>query len=265
MCGVSSREDRKRAAREAREEVERKDAASEQRRRRLTQLGGIVLAAAAIVAILIAVSSGGGSGHKAVPSGGQPADAGQAPTLLGGIPQSGLTLGKPSAPVTIVEFNDMQCPVCRQYQSAVFPDLVQRYVRTGKVRMQMQLQSFIGPDSVIAGKAVAAAAKQNLAWTFADIFYSNQQQENSGYVTPEFIQSIAAATPGLNHAKLVADASSPAAAQALKTGQNAFDAHGLTGTPSFLIGRTGGSMSVLNWSALTPAQFTGPIDALLGK
>jgi hypothetical protein len=253
MWGVSSREDRKRAAREAREEVERKDAASEQRRRRLTQLGGIVLVAAAIVAILIAVSSGGGSGHKAVPSGGQAADAGQAPTLLGGIPQSGLTLGKPSAPVTIVEFNDMQCPVCRQYQSAVFPDLVQRYVRTGKVRMQMQLQSFIGPDSVTAGKAVAA------------IFYSNQQQENSGYVTPEFIQSIAAATPGLNHAKLVSDAASPAAAQVLKTGQNSFDAHGLTGTPSFLIGRTGGSMSVLNWSALTPAQFTGPINALLGK
>jgi protein-disulfide isomerase len=167
--------------------------------------------------------------------------------------------------VTIVEFNDMQCPVCRQYQSAVFPDLVQRYVRTGKVRMQMQLQSFIGPDSVTAGKAVAAAAKQNLAWTFADIFYSNQQQENSGYVTPEFIQSIAAATPGLNHAKLVSDAASPAAAQVLKTGQNSFDAHGLTGTPSFLIGRTGGSMSVLNWSALTPAQFTGPINALLGK
>jgi predicted DsbA family dithiol-disulfide isomerase len=129
----------------------------------------------------------------------------------------------------------------------------------------MQLHSFIGPNPVTAGRAVAAAAKQNLAWTFADIFYSNQQQENSGYVTPEFIQSIAAATPGLNHAKLVSDAASPAAAQVLKTGQNSFDAHGLTGTPSFLIGRTGGSMSVLNWSALTPAQFTGPINALLGK
>jgi protein-disulfide isomerase len=262
---VSSREERKREARAAREEAERRDVTAAQRRRRLTQLGGIVLVAAAIVAILVAVSSGGGSDHKSVPSGGQAADAGQVPTLLGGIPQSGLTLGKSTAPVTLVEFNDMQCPICREYQAQVFPALVQRYVRTGKVRMEMKLQSFIGPDSVTAGRAVAAAGNQNLAWTFADIFYTNQQQENSGYVTPDFISSIAAATPGMNRAKLVRDASSPAAAQALKAGQADFDAHGLTGTPSFLVGKTGGQMTVLNWSALAPGQFTGPIDALLGK
>lgn len=261
---MSSREERKREARQAREEAESREAAAAQRRRRLTQLGGVVLGAAAIVAILIAVSSGGGSKNTSVPSGGQAADAGQAPALLSGIPQSGLTLGKPSAPVTLVEFNDMQCPICRDYQQAVFPELVQRYVRTGKLRMEMRLQSFIGPDSVTAGKAVAAAAKQNLAWTFADIFYTNQQQENSGYVTPDFLKSISAATPGLSHAKLVSDAATPAANQALAEGKAAFDARSLTGTPSFLIGRTGGQLTVLNWSALDAKQFTGPINSLLG-
>jgi protein-disulfide isomerase len=255
---MASREERKRAAREARIETERRDAAATQRRRRLTQLGGIVLGAAAIVAILIAVSSGGGSKTHAP-------TAQSASTLLTGIPQKGLTLGNPKAPVTIVEFNDMQCPVCRDYQSAVFPELVQRYVRTGKVRMEMRLQSFIGPDSVTAGKAVAAAAKQNLAWTFAEAFYANQGQENSGYVTPDFVKSIASATAGLSHSKLVTDASSPTAAQTLSEGKKAFDARSLTGTPSFLIGRTGGQLSVLNWSALTPSQFTGPINSLLAE
>jgi protein-disulfide isomerase len=261
---VSSREERKRAARAARVESERAEAAAAQRRRRLTQLGAVVLAAAAIVGILIAVSSGGGSSTKSVPSGGQAADAGQAPSLLGGIPQAGLTLGKASAPVTLVEFNDMQCPICREYQANVFPTLVQRYVRTGKLKMDMKLQAFIGPDSVTAGRAVAAAATQNLAWTYADIFYTNQQQENSGYVTPDFLKSIAAATPGLNDAKLTQDASSSAATQTLKTGQAAFNARGLTGTPSFLVGRTGGQLSLLKWSQLTPSEFTAPIDALLG-
>jgi protein-disulfide isomerase len=254
---MASREERKRAARDARLQTERREAAAAQRRRRLTQLGGIVLGAAAIVAILIAVSSGGGSKTTAS------TDTRSASTLLTGVPQKGLTLGNPKAPVTIVEFNDMQCPVCRDYQAAVFPELVQRYVRTGKVRMEMRLQSFIGPDSVTAGKAVAAAAKQNLAWTFTEAFYANQGQENSGYVTPDFVKSIATATPGLNHAKLVADAATPAAAQALSEGKSAFDARHLTGTPSFLIGRTGGQLSVLNWSALTPSQFTGPINSLL--
>jgi protein-disulfide isomerase len=253
---MASREDSKRAAREARLEAERRDAAAAQRRRRLTQLGGIVLGAAAIVAILVAVSSGGGS--KTSTTAAQPVSS-----LLSGIPQKGLTLGSDRAPVTLVEFNDMQCPVCRDYQAAVFPELVQRYVRTGKLRMEMRLQSFIGPDSVTAGKAVAAAAQQNLGWSFAEAFYANQQQENSGYVTPDFVKTIASATPGLNHARLVSDASSPAAAEALRTGQAAFAARNLTGTPSFLIGRTGGQLSLLNWSALKPSQFTGAINSLL--
>jgi protein-disulfide isomerase len=260
---VSSREQRKQAAREARLAAERREASAALRRRRLSQLGGMVLAAATVVAVLVAVSSGGGSGHKAVPSGGAAADAGNAPALLGGLPQSGLTLGKRNAPVTLVEFNDMQCPICRQYTSAVFPSLVAQYVRTGKLRMEMRLQSFIGPGSVTAGRAVAAAAKQNRAWTFADIFYDNQQQENSGYVTPDFLSSIAAATPGLNNAKLGRDTAAPASAQALTSGTAAFDASGFSGTPSFLIGRTGGPLKPLNFSALTPSQFSGPIEQLL--
>jgi protein-disulfide isomerase len=243
--------------------AERQEAAAAQRRRRIGQLGGVVLGAAAVVAVLVAISAGGGSKTPSVPAGGQAASAGDAPALLGGIPQKGFTLGSAKAPLTLVEFNDMQCPICRDYTSAVFPTLVKKYVRTGKLRMEMRLQSFIGPDSVTAGKAVAAAAQQNRAWTFADIFYDNQGQENSGYVTPDFVQSIAAATPGLNHAALVRDAATPAAAQALKQGTAAFDAAGFNGTPSFLIGRTGGPLQVLTWSSLTPNEFTSKINQLL--
>jgi protein-disulfide isomerase len=148
---VSSREQRKQAARDARLAAERQEAAAAQRRRRLQQLGGIVLVAAAVVAVLVVISSGGGSKTTSVPAGGQAADAGDAPALLGGLPQKGFTLGSTKAPVTLVEFNDMQCPICRDYTSAVFPTRVKKYVRTGKLRMQMQLQSFIGPDSVTAG------------------------------------------------------------------------------------------------------------------
>src|SRR4029078_7526905 len=130
------------------------------------------------------------------------------------------------------------------------------------------------PDSVTAGKAVAAAAKQNRAWTFADIFYGHQGQENSGYVTPDFVKviaaaprasvkSIAAGTPGLNHSELVRDASAPAAGNALKQGTNAFDTAGFSGTPSFLVCKTGGRRQPLNWSSLTPGQFTGKINQLL--
>jgi protein-disulfide isomerase len=253
---VASREQRKQAAREARLAVERREAATAQRRRRLQQLGGIVLVAAAVVAVLVAISSKGGSTARHVP-------AAQSTALLAGLPQKGLTLGSAKAPITLVEFNDMQCPICRQYTTNVFPTLVKDYVRTGKVRMEMRLQSFIGPDSVTAGKAVAAAAKQNRAWTFADIFYGNQGEENSGYVTPDFVKSIAAAVPGLNQTRLVADANTPTAANTLKQGTSAFDTAGFNGTPSFLVGRTGGPLKPLNWSSLTPGEFTSQINQLL--
>jgi protein-disulfide isomerase len=236
------------------------------RRRRLYQLGGLVVLAAAVVAILVALSSGGGGKSTSPPKGGHGA-AGVAATrqLLGGIPEQGLALGSPKAPVTLVEFNDMQCPICQEYTLNVFPTLVQRYVRTGKVRMEMRLQSFIGPGSVTGGKAVAAAANQDRAWLFQDLFYRNQGEENSGYVTPAFLRKIAAGTPGLDVGRLLSDMTSPAAAQALKAGSAAFDKAGFNGTPSFLVGHTGGPMSELNWSELTPEQFTGPIDSLLSK
>jgi hypothetical protein len=32
-----------------------------------------------------------------------------------------------------------------------------------------------------------------------------------------------------------------------------------------MIGKTGGQLSVINWSQLMPSQFTGPIDRLLGR
>ncbi|MGO9753511.1 MAG: hypothetical protein ACLP22_18780, partial [Solirubrobacteraceae bacterium] len=42
--------------------------------------------------------------------------------------------------------------------------------------------SFIGPDSVAAGRAAAAAAEQDKLWNFVDLMYLNQGEENTGYV-----------------------------------------------------------------------------------
>jgi protein-disulfide isomerase len=262
---MSSRQEQKAAARAAREESQQQSADA-QRRRRLLQLGGALVVAAIVAVVVVVVASGGGSSS---PSETKTTDANapgaQSAQLLAGIPEKGLTLGKASAPVTLIEFNDMQCPICRDYSNNVFPTLARDYVRTGKLRMEMRLQSFIGPDSVTGGKAVAAAAAQNRAWRYSDSFYDNQQEENSGYVTDEFLSSIAKGIPGLDAARVLQDKNTPAAAATLKAGTAAFDANHFEGTPSFLIGKTGGPMTVLNWNQLTPAEFTGPIDRLLGS
>ena len=75
--------------------------------------------------------------------------------MLADIPQSNIYLGNPAAPVRLVEFADPQCPFCREYALQVLPQLVQDYVRSGKVRMEFRILSFLGKDSVTAGRAAA--------------------------------------------------------------------------------------------------------------
>ena len=52
--------------------------------------------------------------------------------LFKGIPQKGTTLGWPFAPATMVEYIDLQCPFCQQFETQVFPDILTRYIRTKK-------------------------------------------------------------------------------------------------------------------------------------
>ena len=263
---MSSRQEEKAAARAAREQAQRDAQQTTNRRTTLLILGGVL--AVALVAVLVVVLSSGGSDTTATPTtkAGQPAPGGpETQELLGELPQKGFVLGKPNAPLTMVEFNDMQCPVCREYDRAVFPTLIDKYVRTGKMKMEMRLQSFIGPDSVKGGKTVAAAAKQDKAWLYEHLFYVNQGQENSGYVTDDFLRSLGLAIPGLDVGRLMREKDTPEAQAVLDQGKKEFEAAGFTGTPSFLVGPSGGTLKPLKYTQLDPAQFTKQIDAALAQ
>jgi protein-disulfide isomerase len=87
------------------------------------------------------------------------AGAGEIASLLKGIPQHGTTLGAPNAPVTLVEYADLQCPYCAQWALGTFPSLVQDYVRTGKLRIEFRGLEFIGADSDAALRATLAAGR----------------------------------------------------------------------------------------------------------
>jgi protein-disulfide isomerase len=259
---VSSRQEQKAAARAAREQAEREADKAGNRRSIMLILGGLV--AAALVVVLVVVLASGGDDKTSTVEAGKAAPGGpETAELLGGIPQAGFALGDPSAPVTMIEFNDMQCPVCKEYDEAVFGELVDKYVRAGKLRMEMRLQSFIGPDSVEGGKAVAAATEQNMGWEYAHLFYVNQGTENTGYVDEDFLRSLGLAIRDFDVEKMLKDMEADAAQKALDTGQSEFEAAGFTGTPSFLIGPTGGKLEPLNFTALELEQFTKVIDDLL--
>jgi len=255
--------DQKAQARAEREARERAQARAAQRRKQLLQLGSVVGLAAIVVAVLVLVSQGSKDEPNAS-SGATVAGVSDARAMLQGVPQNGTSLGSPKAPVVLTEFADLQCPFCRDYTLNVLPQIIQRYVRTGKLRLELRLQRFIGPDSDVAARAALAAATRDGMWNFVDLFYRNQGQENAGYVTDAFLSRLATAA-GVP-AKLVLDGSTAAALEKpVLDAEAEAQAAGLTSTPSFLIGPDAGKGRALSVRSLDIGAFAAEIDPELKR
>jgi protein-disulfide isomerase len=187
--------------------------------------------AALVVAILVVVSvvvAGGGDSGKATTSGAASS------TLFEGIPQDGTELGAKDAPVTFIQFEDLQCPICRSYQEDGFSDIVREYVRPGKVKLRFAGIAILGQDSEKALRYALAAGKQGKLWQYVAALYANQGEENTGWVTDDVLEQLAKDV-GLDWTQLQKDAASAevtrqAQATAAEAGQL-----GVPGTPTFFV------------------------------
>jgi protein-disulfide isomerase len=263
-----TRKQRREQAREERKEAERAAAASDTRRTRLMQLGG-VLGVVVVIVVVILVATGGGSKGPGKVKENSPQETklvSEVNSLVGGIPESGNVLGSPSAPVTLVYFGDLQCPFCGEFSRGPLSPLIERFVRPGKLRIEYRnLETATHEPETFRTQQTAAmaAGKQNLAWYYIELFYRQQSQENSGYVTEEFLRALARQVPGLNMTAWLAARSNPEYATQITTDAQAANNAGFTGTPSFQIGRTGGALKKLEYESLTnPAPFEKAIESL---
>jgi protein-disulfide isomerase len=204
-----------------------------ERRTRILQIaaGAAFLAIiAVVVVIVVASSSGGGSGDTKIEK------ADEVDRLLGGIPQSELELGDKSAPVELVEFGDLQCPVCKANSEDVMPDLIRNKIKTGEARLVFRNFVIISEESTPAGAAAIAAGKQGRGYNFIETFYRNQGAERSGYVTDEFLEAVAKAAGVKDLAQWNKDRRSKEVLQEVEaTTSEASTRFGFNGTPSFLI------------------------------
>lgn len=113
--------------------------------------------------------------------------------LLRGIPQQGMALGEPTAKAIVVEFGDLQCPACKRYAEETLPQLIEGPVADGRARLEFRNFAIIGDESAPAGAAALAAGEQGRGWSFVELFYRNQGEEDSGYVDDAFLTAIARA------------------------------------------------------------------------
>jgi protein-disulfide isomerase len=260
---LASKKEQREQARREREEREAKERAAAQRKRRLSMVGAALAAAAVVVVVAILVSSSGSDSNGGSPKG-PAAGASDATKLLAGIPQKGHVLGQENAPVTLHEFADLQCPHCRDFTTTVFPTIVKNYVRTGKVKIVFHNFAILGEDSVSAGFAAEAAAKQDKLFDFVDVFYANQGPERSGYVTDAFIKKIAGAVPGLDVDKLLKDRTDPAIQQTLAEVEQEAQQRGIDGTPGFLLQKDSGPLQKLDLGPTDLNGFTQTLNQALG-
>jgi protein-disulfide isomerase len=245
--------DQRRAERIA---AERADAAAAARRTRMWRL--LAAVGLAVVAVAVAAIASSSGGKPAAP----PAPA--AVDLFRGIPERNGVLGDPKAPLTVTEFVDLQCPVCATASRDTLPSLVRDYVRTGKAKLDARTLHFIGPDSERAARVAAGAERQGRLWPFLEAFYAAQGQENSGYVTDEFLRSVASAA-GVDADAALRFADTSAAQDRLNRANSDAQQLGVDSTPTFLVARGDGRPQVLAGGANDAQSVARALDAELAR
>lgn len=203
-------------------------------------LGGVVLLVVAVVAVAIAVSSGG---SKTVQPGSAAAkrDAAATTQLLAGIPQTGTTLGNPNAKVTVTEYGDLECPVCRDFALGAEAQLISSDVRSGKVKLVYRSDETASAGSPIPNVfptqqiAAYAAGKQAKAWNYILLFYKEQGPEDTGYATEAYLNGLARQVQGLDYARWTLDRKDPTLASQFSSDVSSAKARGFGSTPTIVV------------------------------
>jgi len=215
------------------------------------------IAALVLVAAILAVVLTRGGGDSAV--------SGQRlPTPVDGVPQQGLVLGSPTAPVTLVEYADLQCPFCAQFALNALPTIVRRYVRTGRVKMEYRGVAFFGDDSREALDWALGAAQQNRLWQVTDLLFQSQGPENSGWVTEDLLRDVARSA-GADPDRVASAAGSEEVQKQVDAAATSSDRLGISSTPSFLVGPTGGRLRRVEVTSLEPSSFAEILDEELSR
>jgi len=210
----------------------------------------------AIRALLERIAAGGGA---AAAGSGPPSG----PVKLGPQPTD-FVLGNADAPLTLVEFTDLQCPFCRQFTTTAFEDVRKAYIDTGLLRFvsrDLPLEA-IHPLAMPAARASRCAARQKKGWEMRRAILVNNANLSIGMF------ATMAADLGLDMVAFAACTNDLTTVDAsIRTDMADAAAARIDGTPSFVLGRTAqdGLEGVIIPGALPFAEFERQIKAMLGQ
>jgi protein-disulfide isomerase len=226
-----------------------------------------IVVAGVVIGIQRANTSSSSSGSSSTYAKAFLADKPVVDRLIAGIPQNGSVLGKPKAPVSIVEYMDYKCPICGLASHNVTPAVITDYVKTGRATMELRPVHVIsGNQSVTAALDGLAAAPQGRMWEFTELIMRNQGSETAPWLT-DAVLTDAATTVGVNTTTWNATANGQGVVAQFFTIQSQWSqdtqaaGKGLA-TPTFVV--HGPKGTVLFQGDVTLATFTQAITTVSG-
>jgi protein-disulfide isomerase len=151
-------------------------------------------------------------------------------------PLEGRSKGSPSAPVTVYEMSDFQCPYCKQFALETFPALQRDYIATGKVRwvfINFPLTS-VHPHASAAAELALCAAKQRGFWRIHDLLFQYQDTWTPLKEAGPFFVSLADSA-GLSKQILLTCLQAPATRNEVRADAEGAARSGASSTPTFYI------------------------------
>lgn len=143
-------------------------------------------------------------------------------------------LGSASAPVTIIEFGDYQCPNCKKWFLDTKPDIVTNYIDNGKASLIFVDIAFLGDDSVPASRATYCAEEQGKYWDYHAFLYTNQMGIDNGWASIDSLKGYAN-NLGLDMGLFVSCIDSGKYEKRVSFNTEESQKNGVTGTPTFII------------------------------
>ena len=172
----------------------------------------------------------------------------------------GVSDGNPKAPLILVEFTDYECPFCKRFYDTTFADIKKKYIDTGKVRfISRNLPLPFHKNAENAALAAVCAGDQGKYWQMRKSIFGNPKEMQAEHL------SAYAKDNGLNVKRF--DTCMTKKTHTVKIKKDLADAQaiGITGTPSFVLAKSGGD--IVEGEKIIGAQlfatFEAKIEALL--
>ncbi|MFB7463888.1 DsbA family protein [Streptomyces sp. NPDC056224] len=200
----------------------------------------LLSAAIAVAAITLGLVSWQATAPAEEPTGGPAASAAPRTDPAAGLKalarrEAGdkLAVGRPDAPVVLIEYSDFKCGYCGKFARDTEPELIERYVHDGILRIEWRNFPIFGADSEAAAKAAWAAGQQDRFRQFHEAAYADGAKEK-GFGEDRLLElARQAGVPDLERFKR--DMAGEQAAAALAKDREEGYAIGVTSTPSFLV------------------------------